>query len=275
MTVLMALGSASELAQHAQVVAPLPDVLLLTQPENPLDANLHDGLILLDIEDKAHWVDAALEAGIPVLATHPIRHPDQSRCNESPTPLCVLSQAKVITNHKLLQEKILSDTTISHYELKLTWDSTQFSTKRSDLQAQMVLMACELLHLISGPIDQLYGRTRNFFHSGPVEDWVMASLRMRNGCEALLQLVDYPGLASSVEIRSYVAGVRSMSDVALPLVWQTEDLRDYYENFLACIHRRQQPIVGWRDVRESYRLLYWLRASARADRVMHARELQW
>ena len=273
MTVLGALGSASEIAQHARAVAPLPDVRLLTQPENPLDTNLYDGLILLDIEDKAFWVDAALEAGIPVLATHSIRRSNQIRRDESTTPLCILSQAKVITNHKLLQEKILSDKNISHYELKLTWDSTQYYTKRSDLQAQMVLMACELLHLISGPVDELYGRTRNFSHSGPVEDWVMASLRMRNGCEALLQLVDYPGLASTVEIRSYVTGIKNTSDVAIPLVWQVEDLRDYYENFLSCIYRRQQPIVGWHDVRESYRLLHWLRASARADRVMHTKEL--
>ena len=243
MTVLVALGSASVMAQHAQAVAPLPDVLLLTQPENPIDSNLYDGLILLDIEDKAYWVDTALEAGVPVLATHPIRRSDQIRRDESTTPLCIMSQAKAITNHKLLQEKILSDKTISHYELKLTWDSTQYSTKRSDLQAQMLLTACELLHLISGPVDELYGRTRNFSHSGPVEDWVMASLRMRNGCEALLQLVDYPGLTSSVEIRSYVAGIKNMSYVAIPLVWQVEDLRDYYDNFVSCIYITSNGLI--------------------------------
>lgn len=275
MTNLVALGTAGELAQHAEAVCSLPDVQLHTESANPLDANVHDGLILLDIDDKAYWVDAALEAGLPVLATHPIQRPDKGRRNESITPLCVLSQARLLRGHKSIQENLLLDNRISYYELKLTWDSTQFSSKRSDVQTQMGLIACDLLHLISGPVDELYGHTRNFFHAGPVEDWAMASLRMRNGCEALLQLVDYPGLANSLEIRSYAAGGGHMGEVAIPLEWQVEDLRVYYDNFLGCICKRQQPMVGWREVHESYRLLYWLRASARADRVMHARELQW
>ena len=139
----------------------------------------------------------------------------------------------------------------------------------------MGLVAFDLVNQISGPIDQVYGHTRNFFHSGPVEDWAMASLRMRNGCEALLQVVDYPGLASSVEIRSYTAGGGSVGDLAISLDWKVDELQVHYENFLACICGKQRPRVGWREVHESYRLLYWLRASARADRVMHARELQW
>lgn len=275
MTDLLALGSASELARHVEAVDSLQDVLLRTESKNPLDSNIHDGLILLDIDDKSYWVDAALEAGMPVLATHPIQRPDQGPRIESLAPLYVLSQTKASSIDKLLQQSIFSEQPISHYELKLTWDSTRFAAKRSYAQTQMGLVAFDLVNQISGPIDQVYGHTRNFFHSGPVEDWAMASLRMRNGCEALLQVVDYPGLANAVEIRSYTAGGGSVGDLSIPLDWKVDELQVHYENFLACIGGKQRPRFGWCEVHESYRLLYWLRASARADRVMNARELQW
>ena len=55
MTNLVALGTAGELAQHAEAACSLPDVQLYTESANPLDANVHDGLILLDIDDKAYW----------------------------------------------------------------------------------------------------------------------------------------------------------------------------------------------------------------------------
>ena len=272
---LVVFGAERELALHGQLLAACADIRLIPQRDcpNPLDPNLVNGLVLLDIDDKSYWLDAALAAGVPVMATHPIQILDDKNrsVHEQQVPLCILSAGRHTQLNKRLVEGPNKTRPTSYYELELEFDSTQYDLRREGIQAQMVLGVCDLLLHAWGPVDQLYSRTRNFFHPGPVEDIIIVLLRMRNGVEGLLKLIDYPGLDPNLRVRTFADS--GIDNNAASLAWRAEDLQVYYRNFTACIQGRAQPLMGRDQVVISYQLLQWMRASARADSVLSYRDI--
>lgn len=267
---LVVLGAECELPLHKQVLAVCADIRLIPERDcpNPLDPNQVNGLVLLDIDDKPYWLDAALTAGVPVMATHPIQRLDRNNRSEpeSQVPLCILSTGRHTQLSKGLVAGPIAAQPTSYYELELEFDSSQYDLRRETVQAQLVLVVCDMLLHAWGPVDELYSRTRNFFHRGPVEDIITVLLRMRNGVEGLLKLIDYPGLELKLRVRTFADG--GISDNAVSLAWCAEDLQVFYRNFTACIQGRAQPLLGRDQVVDSYQLLQWMRASARSDSVL-------
>lgn len=215
-----------------------------------------DGLVLLHVEDKAHWIDAASAAGLHVMATHPVQEVNH------PSKVCVLSLGR----HTRF-DSALARPGVAHYSLELSFTSASF--ERVDREAicnQAALDMCDLLLGAWGPVDVLYSRMRNFFHPGRVEDASVVLLRMRNGVEGSVALFDVAGGTPTLRIRLQAAD--EVVDASWPWAWAADDLAAYYRNFVACIQGRAQPLLGLGQVAESYRLLAWLRTSARRDAIM-------
>ena len=66
-----------------------------------------------------------------------------------------------------------------------------------------------------------------------------------------------------------------MVDESWPWVWEADDLAAYYRHFVAYI-QGCEPSRCWvqEQVAESYRLLEWMRTSARQDVVLNRKQLK-
>ena len=274
---LAILGTANQLDMHQEALGSLMGVRLLTQEDTKdlIAQNRVDGLVFLDIDDKSYWIEAALTAGIHVMATHPIhkdlRHiEDLDKKNDS-AHLCILSQGKFSQfSHILLQEQPLNHF-VSFFKFELDIDSTLSQVRREDVQDQANLSLCDALLDTWGPVDTLFSRMRNFFHFGRMEDLAIVLLRMRNGVEGAIELMDFPG--SKPKLRLKMCTNETLIDKSWEWSFEKNDLLVYYRNFVDCIRGQAQPLLGFEGVRASYRLLEWMRQSARSDSVRHCRRI--
>ena len=251
-------GHAREVAVHRAALRNCRDIQLVYHADcAAVLREKIDGLVLLHVDDKAHWLDAASAAGLHVMATHPV----QGLVSHPPT-VCVLSLGR----HTRFGPA-LARPGVAHYSLELSFTSASFEhVDRETICNQAALDMCDLLLGTWGPVDVLYSRMRNFFHPGRMEDASVALLRMRNGVEGSVALFDVAGGTPALRIRLQAAD--EVVDASWPWAWAADDLAAYYRNFVACIQGRTQPLLGLRQVAESYRLLAWLRASARRDAIM-------
>ena len=226
-----------------------------------------DGLVLLHVDDKSHWIRVATAAGLHVMTTHPVQEPF---ANSHPN-VCVLSRGR----HTHFNADLAARQGVAHYSIELSFDSASFDPiDRETTCNQAALDVCDLLLSTWGPVDVLYSRMRNFLHPGRMEDVSIALLRMRNGVEGSVALLDFPAVVPALRVRSYAQG--KVVDTSWPWAWEAEDLAAYYCNFVACIQGQggTQPLLGLGRVAESYRLLEWMRTSARQDAVLSRRQIK-
>ncbi len=257
-------GHAREIAVHRDALQGCRDIQLIHEADCAavLEQKI-DGLVLLHVEDKSHWIGVALAAGLHVMATHPVQELSHSG-------VCVLSLGK----HTHLCSALAAQQGIAHYSLELSFDSALFhSLGRETICNQAALDVCDLLLSAWGPVDVLYSRMRNFFHLGRMEDVSVALLRMRNGVEGSVAFMDFPAVAPTLRVRSYAQD--EMVDTSWPWAWEADDLAAYYRNFVACIQGRAQPLLSLEQVAESYRLLEWIRTSARQDAILNRKQIKY
>ncbi len=257
-------GHAREVAAHRDALRNCRDIQLVHQADCAaiLEQKI-DGLVLLHVDDKSHWMGVAVAAGLHVMATHPVQEPF---ANSHPNA-CALSLGR----HTHFCTALAAQQGVAHYSLELSFDSALFDPiDRETICNQAALDVCDLLLSTWGSVDVLYSRMRNFFHHGRMEDVSVALLRMRNGVEGSIALLDFPAVAPALRIRSYAQD--EIVDTSWPWVWKADDLAAYYRNFVACIQGRAQPLLGLGEVAESYRLLEWMRTSARQDAVLNRRQ---
>ncbi len=263
---MMTLGVAGhdrEIDAHRDALQGCRDIQLVHQADCAavLDQKI-DGLVLLHVEDKLHWIGVALAAGLHVMATHPVQVPIHSK-------VCVLSLGR----HTHFCSALAARQGIAHYSLELSFDSALFDPiDREMICSQAALDTCDLLLSAWGAVDVLYSRMRNFFHLGRMEDVSVALLRMHNGVEGSVALFDFPTVAPALRIRAYAQA--EMVDTSWPWVWEADDLAAYYRNFVAFIQGRARPLLSLEQVAESYRLLEWMRMSARRDTVLNRRQIK-
>ena len=300
-------GHAREVAVHRAALRECHDIQLVYHADcAAVLKEKIDGLVVLHVDDKSHWIGTALEAGLPVMATHPVpefadSHPSKKRSeNSGGSPLglndpgwipafagktgtfagvtevdsqtaskvCVLSLGR----HTRFCSALVRPG-VAHYSLELSFNSASFDCMdRETICNQAALDMCDLLLGAWGPVDVLYSRMRNFFHPSRMEDVSVALLRMRNGVEGSVALFDVTGGSAALRIRLYAAD--EVVDASWPWAWEADDLMAYYRNFIACIQGCAQPLLGLGQVAESYRLLEWMRASARQDAVLSRREVK-
>ena len=259
-------GHAREIAVHRDALRDCCDIGLVhhTDCGAVLEQKI-DGLVLLHVEDKSHWIGVATAAGLPIMATHPVQ---ESFANNHPN-VCVLSRGR----HTHFCTALTAQQGVAHYSLELSFDSTLFDPIDRDIICnQAALEICDLLLSTWGRVDILYSRMRNFFHQGRMEDVSVALLRMRNGVEGSVALMDFPAVTPSLRIRSYAQD--KMVDESWPWVWEADDLAACYRNFVAYIQGGAQPLSGLNQVTESYRLLEWMRTSARQDAVLNRKQVK-
>ena len=261
-------GHAREVAVHQDALRGCRDIQLVPQSDSAavLEQKI-DGLVLLNVEDKSHWIDVAMAASLHVMATHPVQEPF---ANSHPNVLCVLSLGR----HTHFCTALAAQQGVAHYSIELSFDSVPFDPiDRGMICNQAALDVCDLLLSTWGPVDVLYSRMRNFFHPGRMEDVSISLLRMRNGIEGSVAFMDFPAVAPALRIRSY-AQENKIIDKSWPWTWEAGSLAAYYRNFVACIQGCAQPLIGLDQVVESYRLLEWMRTSARQDTVLNRRQLK-
>ena len=257
-------GHAREVAVHRNALRGCCDIQLVHRADcaSILEQKI-DGLVVLHVEDKSHWIGAAVAAGLHVMATHPIQ---DSFANIQPD-VCVLSLGR----HTHFCTALTAQQGVAHYSLELSFDSAPFDPiDRDMIYSQAALDVCDLLLSTWGSVDVLYSRMRNFFHPGRMEDVSVVLLRMRNGIEGSVALMDFPAVAPALRVRSYAQD--KVVDKSWPWRWEVESLAAYYRNFVACIQGRTQPLLGLGQVAESYRLLEWMRTSARQDLVLNRKQ---
>ncbi len=263
MMTLGVVGHAREVAAHRDALRGCRDIQLVHQADCAavLERKI-DGLVLLQVEDKSHWGGVALASGLHVMATHPVQVPSHSK-------VCVLSLGR----HTHFCSALAARQGIAHYSLELSFDSALFDPMdREMVCSQAALDLCDLLLSTWGPVDVLYSRMRNFFHLGRMEDVSAALLRMRNGVEGSVALLDFPAVVPALRIRECAQD--EIVDTSWPWVWEADDLAAYYRNFVAYIQGRAQPLLGLEQVTESYRLLEWMRMSARQDAILNCKEIK-
>ena len=254
-------GHAREVAIHRDALRGCRDIHLVHRADcaSVLEQKI-DGLVVLHVEDKSHWIGAAVAAGLHVMATHPVQ---ESFANRYPN-MCVLSLGR----HTHFCTTLAAQQGIAHYSLELSFDSALFDPiDREMIYNQAALDICDLLLSTWGRVDMLYSRMRNFFHPGRLEDVSVVLLRMNNGVEGSVSFMDFSAVDPALRIRSYAQD--EMVDTSWPWTWEADDLAAYYRNFVACIQGRSQPLLGLGQVAESYRLLEWMRTSARQDAVLN------
>ena len=254
-------GHAREVAIHRDALRGCRDIQLVHRADcaSVLEQKI-DGLVVLHVEDKSHWIGAAVAAGLHVMATHPVQ---ESFANRHPN-MCVLSLGR----HTHFCTTLAAQQGIAHYSLELSFDSALFDPiDREMIYNQAALDICDLLLSTWGRVDMLYSRMRNFFHPGRLEDVSVVLLRMNNGVEGSVSFMDFSAVVPALRIRSYAQD--EMVDTSWPWTWEADDLAAYYRNFVACIQGRSQPLLGLGQVAESYRLLEWMRTSARQDAVLN------
>ena len=259
-------GHAREVAVHRDALRDCCDIELVHHADcgAVLEQKI-DGLVLLHVEDKSHWIGVATEAGLHVMATHPVQEPFAS----SHPNVCVLSRGR----HAHFCTALAAHQGVAHYSLELSFDSSLFDPiGRETICNQAALEICDLLLSTWGRVDMLYSRMRNFFHPGRIEDVSVALLRMRNGVEGSVALMDFPAVDPVLRIRSYAQD--KMVDKSWPWAWEVDDLAAYYRNFVACVQGGAQPLLGLDQVAESYRLLEWMRTSARQDTILNRKQIK-
>ena len=255
-------GHTREVAVHQDALRGCGDIQFVHQSDCAavLEQKI-DGLVLLHVEDKSHWIGAAVAAGLHVMATHPVEELSHAK-------VCVLSLGK----HTHFCSALAARPGVAHYSLELSFNSALFDPiDRDMIYNQAALDVCDLLLSTWGPVDMLYSRMRNFFHPGRMEDVSVALLRMCNGVEGSVAFMDFPAVAPALRIRSYAPD--EMVDTSWPWAWEADDLAAYYRNFVACIQGRAQPLLDLAQVAESYRLLEWMRTSARRDMVLNRKQV--
>ena len=265
MMTLGVVGHAREITIHQDALQGSGDVEIIHQPDCAavLEQKV-DGLVLLHVEDKSHWIGVATAAGLPVMATHPV----QESLGDNHPNVCVLSRGR----HTHFCTALVAQQGVAHYSLDLSFDSALFDPINRDIICnQVALEICDLLLSSWGRVDILYSRMRNFFHPGRMEDVSVALLRMRNGVEGSVSLRDFPAVEPSLRICSYAQD--QVVDKSWPWAWEADDLAAYYCNFVACIQGRAQPLLGLEQVTESYRLLEWMRTSARQDVILNRKQI--
>ena len=258
-------GHAREVAVHQDALRGCGDIQFVHQSDCAavLEQKI-DGLVVLHVEDKAHWIGAAVAAGLHVMVTHPVQ---ESFVNSHPN-VCVLSLGR----HTHFCTALTAQQGVAHYSLELSFHSALFEPiDREMICNQAALDICDLLLSTWGAVDVLYSRMRNFFHPGRTEDVSVALLRMRNGVEGSVALMDFPAVVPALRVRSYAQDERV--DTSWPWAWEADDLAAYYRNFVACIQGRAQPLLSLDQVAESYRLLEWMRTSARQDAVLNCKNV--
>ena len=259
-------GHAREIAVHQDSLRGCGNIELVHQADcAAVSEQKIDGLVLLHVEDKSHWIGVATAAGLPIMATHPVQ---ESFANNHPN-VCVLSRGR----HTHFCTALTAQQGVAHYSLELSFNSALFDPIDRDIICnQAALEICDLLLSTWGRVDILYSRMRNFFHPGRMEDVSVALLRMRNGVEGSVALMDFPAVTPSLRIRSYAQD--EIVEESWPWVWEADDLAAYYRNFVACIQGRAQPWSGLDQVTESYRLLEWMRISARQDAILNRKQVK-
>ncbi len=263
MMTLGVVGHTYEIAAHRDVLRGCRDIQLVHQADCAaiLEQKI-DGLVLLQVEDKSHWIGVALASGLHVMATHPVQMPSHSK-------VCVLSLGR----HTHFCSALAARQGIAHYSLELSFDSALFNPiEREIVCSQVALDVCDLLLSTWGPVDVLYSRMRNFFHLGRIEDVSAALLRMRNGVEGSVALLDCPGVAPVLHIREYAQD--EIVNTSWPWVWKADDLAAYYRNFVAYIQGNAQPLLSLDQATESHRLLEWMRTSARQDAILNRKQVK-
>ena len=216
-------GHAREIAVHRDALRGCCDIQLVYQADCAavLEQKI-DGLVLLHVEDKSHWIGVATAAGLHVMATHPVQEPF---ANSHPN-VCVFSRGR----HTHFCTALAAQQGVAHYSLELSFDSALFDPiDREMICNQAALDVCDLLLSTWGRVDMLYSRMRNFFHPGRMEDVSVALLRMRNGVEGSVALMDFPAVAPALRIRSYAQD--EIVDKSWPWAWEADDLAAYYRNF--------------------------------------------
>ena len=259
-------GHAREVAIHRNALRGRRDIQLVHRADcaSVLEQKI-DGLVVLHVEDKLHWIGVAVAAGLHVMATHPVQEPF---ANSHPN-VCVLSLGR----HTHFCAALAAQQGVAHYSLELSFDSALFdSIGREMIYNQAALDVCDLLLGTWGPVDVLYSRMRNFFHLGRMEDVSIALLRMHNGIEGSVALMDFPAVAPALRVRSYTQD--EIVDASWSWAWGADDLAAYYRNFAACIQGRVEPLLSLGQVAESYRLLEWIRTSARQDAVLDRKQIK-
>ena len=264
MMTLGVVGHAREVAAHRDALRGCGDIQLVHHADcAAVLREKIDGLVLLHVDDKSHWIGVARAAGLHVMATHPV-----PELNSHPN-VCVLSLGR----HTHFCATLATRQGVAHYSLELSFDSAAFEPLgRETICNQAALDVCDLLLSTWGPADGLYSRMRNFFHLGRMEDVSVALLRMHNGVEGWVALFDVPAVTPALRIRLYAQD--EIVDASWPWAWEAGDLAAYYRNFVACIQGRAQPLLGTGQVAESYRLLEWMRTSARQDTVLNRKQIK-
>ena len=304
-------GHAREVAVHRAALQECRDIQLVYDADcAAVLKEKIDGLVVLHVADKSHWIGTALAAGLPVMATHPVpefadSRPSKKRSeNSGGSPLglndpgwipAFAGKTETVSTARSTRPKVDSQTAskvcvlslgrhtrfcsalvrpgVAHYSLELSFNSASFDCMdRETICNQAALDMCDLLLGTWGVVDVLYSRMRNFFHPSRMEDVSVALLRMRNGVEGSVALFDVTGGSAALRIRLYAAD--EIVDASWPWAWEADDLTAYYRNFIACIQGCAQPLLGLGQVAESYRLLEWMRASARQDAVLSRREVK-
>ncbi len=272
---LFIMGDSAQIRVHQEAIADFDDIILIEHDGDHLSLDLAavDGLVLLDVEDKTYWIKAAIEAGIFVLATHPIHRQFDPFIKMiqgvQPSYVHIMSlglHTEFCTRLIKAQAPIQP---ASHFVIDIAINSSRQTLSREYFSDQIALSFCDLLLATWGSVDVLYSRMRNFFHSGPNEDTTTVFLTMHNGAEGLFMLVDSSVQHSTGRIRCY--GVDGQVDISTALAFERNDLRSYYRSFINAINGRSEPLLSLSQVVESYRLLQWMRKSARTNQPLSKR----
>ena len=132
-------GHAREVAVHRDALRSCCDIQLVHQADCAavLEQKI-DGLVLLHVDDKTHWIGVAIASGLHVMATHPVQGPF---ANSHPN-VCVLSLGR----HTHFCTALAARQGIAHYSLELSFDSASFDPiDRETICNQSALDVCDLL----------------------------------------------------------------------------------------------------------------------------------
>ena len=215
-----------------------------------------DGLVLLHVDDKSHWIGVAVAAGLHVMATHPVQEP---LANIHPN-VGVLSLGR----HTHFCAALAAQQGVAHYSLELSFDSASFdSIDREMIYNQAALDVCDLLLSTWGPVDMLYSRMRNLFHLGRMEDVSVVLLKMQNGVEGSVSLMDFPAVAPALRIRSYA------QDGMVDASWLGHGKRTIWRRIIAILSPVSKGVLSlcWGWGKSPKAIVSWTGCAHRRDKM--------
>ena len=239
------------------------------QPRGEAGDQLHDPsthvvVVCTAPEDRSYWIEAGLAAGHWVVSPLPQKLPEST----------LVEGARYRVDAPLAWSDVDADLqTRARHTPNLSYVRATIQIPARWVHGEGILLRWGawlplLLQRSLGPIDTLHARSRCHRHDGLWEDHVLAHLTFANGVEAHVEM---DALGSEAEWHVDFLGGETPNS-------STGDIRRERASGLTTLYDslgQVNPIdavTGGRALREAMFLVYWIRQSARLERMLTRRE---